>query len=382
MTINEPIVRSLFIFPVLLMTACSPYIYKEEVGKFQGGVEQATQMINSQKEFLSKRSLVINRSDLISNGSPRLVVSDKCADAIICMEAISYSSRLASSACVNQFRESNSNKADSEALYKAVYKAAVDSCGINAKGGLKVEISTQLPMQQKVLTVLSSYSNALAGIVDAKDTKTLSESASKACSSMQKLYSTALSVAFNDNEKSEEEKVKGSERLEKEGKAITAVCGLVTEIGASILDHQRLKVLTRVVNEGDSRVSLLATYLANESRKINSMILRNELELLDDSVGATVELQGKDNEYLASIDSAVSQKNKFMGVLKANPEAVFLSMAEAHKKLKYAVNDPKTQLYTAIESIERFNQVAKEANEAIKALSENNAAKQSIFKKN
>ena len=374
MTFKKPVLHSLLIPSVLLMTACSPYVYKEEVGKFQVGVEQASQMLNSQKELLSKRSLEINRSDLLENGSPRLVVSDGCAEAIICMEAISYSTRLGS-ACAKQFREPNANDTNIEDPYKVVYKAAVASCGVNASGGLRVEISTQLPMQKKVLTALINYSNALAGIVDAKDKKALSESASKACSSTQQLYSTASSVQFSDKEKSQEEKAKESERLEKEGKAITSVCGLVTEIGTAILDYQRLEVLTRVINEGDSRVTLLATYLAGESRKINSIVLRNELELLNDYVEATAELQGKDKEYLASIDKAVSQKNKFVGVLKNNPEGVFLSMAEAHRKLKEAVNDPKTQIDAAIESIERFHQVAKEAHEAIKALSENDAAK-------
>lgn len=375
MTLNRPVVCSLLIPSVLLMTGCSPYIYKEEVSKFQGGVEQASQMLDSQEELLSKSSLEINRSDLIENGSPRLVVPDKCVDAITCIDAVSFSRPLVIANCANQFKEPSAIKIDSEELYKAAYKSALNSCGVNAKSGLKVEISTQLSMQKKVLAALSRYSNALTGIVNANDKKVLSEAASKACSSTQQLYSKASSVEFSDKEKSEEEKAVVSERVEKDGKAITAVCGLVTEIGTSILDQQRAKVLTRVVNGADSRVSLLATYLANESRKVNSIVLRNELVLLTDSVEATVELQGKDEEYLKLVDSAVTQKNKFMGILKANPEAVFLSMAEAHKKLKEAVNDPKTQLDTAIESIERFNQFAKEAHEAIKALSEKDEAK-------
>ena len=64
-----------------------------------------------------------------------------------------------------------------------------------------------------------------------------------------------------------------------------------------------------------------------------------------------------------------------MVVLKNNPEWVFLSMAEAHKKLKEAVNDPKTQLDAAIASIEKFHGIAKEAHEAFKALSKDDAEK-------
>lgn len=378
MTSKKAVVRLLLFSFAIIMTACSPYVYKEEVGKFQSGVEQASKMLDSQKEFLSKRGLEINRSDLIDADSPRLIVSEGCADAVICLEAIAYSTRHGK-ICPNQFVKTDTADSTAEVgsgdAYKAVYKAAIAACGVNAKGGLKVEIPAQLPTQRKVMASLSDYATALAGIVNAEDKKALSDSASKACSSTQQLYSTASIVEFGDKEKSEEEKVKQKEKLEKEGKAITAVCGLVTEIGTAILDRQRLKVLSRVVNEGDSKVRLLATYLAGESRKVNSIVLRNELERLNDSVGATVDLQGKDKEYLTSIDSAVSQKNKFMGVLRNNSEGVFLSMAEAHKKLKEAVNDPKSQLEAAIESIEKFHKAAKDAHEAIKALSDDEAAK-------
>ena len=378
MTIKKAVVPSLLFSFIIIISACSPYVYKEEIGKFQSGVEQASKMLDSQKEFLSKRGLEINRSDLLEKGSPRLVVSEGCADAVICLEAIAYSTRLGKT-CPNQFVKRDTADSTAEVnsgdSYKAVYKAAIAACGVNAKGGLKVEIPAQLPAQRKVLASLSNYATALAGIVDAEDKKALLDSASKACSSTQQLYSTASSVEFGDKEISEEEKAKQKEKLEKEGKAITAVCGLVTKIGTGILDRQRLKVLSRVVNEGDSKVRLLATYLAGESRKVNSIVLRNELERLNDSVEATVGLQGKDKEYLTSIDSAVSQKNKFMGILRNNSEGVFLSMAEAHKKLKEAVNDPKNQFEAAIESIEKFHKAAKDAHEAIKALSDDVVAK-------
>lgn len=378
MTSKKAVVRSLLFSFVIIMTACSPYVYKEEVGKFQSGVEQASKMLDSQKEFLSKRGLEINRSDLLEGGSPRLIVSEGCAEAVICLEAIAYSTKRGKT-CTNQFVKRDTADSTAEVssgdAYKTVYKAAIAACGVNAKGGLKVEIPAQLAAQRKVLASLSNYATALAGIVDAEDKKALSDSVSKACSSTQQLYFTAYSVEFGDKKISEEEKAKQNEKLEKEGKAITAVCGLVTEIGTAILDRQRLKVLSRVVNEGDSKVRLLATYLAGESRKVNSIVLRNELERLNNSVEATVGLQGKDKEYLTSIDSAVSQKNKFMGALRNNSEGVFLSMAEAHKKLKEAVNDPKTQLEAAIESIEKFHKAAKDAHEAIEALSDDEAAK-------
>ena len=373
---KKSIVRSVCLFVIILMIGCSPYIYKEEVLIFKNGVEQASQMLDSQKEFLSKRGMIINRDDLLEKKSPRLVVSDGCVEAILCMESVAYSKgfRRLCKDFQSEIDGSSENTISID-VYKNAYNAAVSKCGVNAEGGLKVEISVQLPTYKKVLSVLSNYSAALAGIIDAEDKKALSDSASKACASMQQLYSTASTVKFADENSSKEEEAKKNERLEKEGKAITAVCGLITEIGNIILDCQRLKILTTVVNKGDSKIELLANYLASESRKVNSIVLRNELDQLNDAVEATVELQGKEKEYLASIDLAVSQKNKFMSVLKNNPEAVYLSMIEAHRKLKQAVNDPKTQLKTAIESIEKFHKIAKDAHEAIKAISNKDTAK-------
>lgn len=373
MTIEKIVVRSLIIPSVLTIAACSPYVYKEEVGKFQDGVEQASKMLDSQKEFLSKRGLEINRSDLLDANSPRLVISEGCADAVFCLEAIAYSTRFGKT-CSGQFSASAASDTDASD-YKTVYKAAILACGINAKGGLAIEIPTQLPAQRKVLASLDGYAKALAGIVDAEDKKALSEAASKACSSTQSLYSTVSNIAVGSEELSKEDKKKHEEELAKDGKAVTAVCGLVTKIGTAILDQRRLEVLSRVVKESNTKIELLANYLAEEARKVNTIVLRNELEKLSVSVGETAELQGKKKEYLASVDSAVVEKDKFLSVLRNNPEGVFLSMAEAHKKLKEALDDPKTQLQSAIAAIENFYKAAKDAHEAVKALSEDEAQK-------
>lgn len=349
---------------VMLVSACSPYIYKAEVSKFNSGIEEASKMLSSQEVFLSKKSLEINRGDLLDSGSPRLSISDGCTDAVICMEAASDSPQ-SGSICAEKIRAPSSLEAKDKDPYKLAYKAAVESCGIKAKGGIQVENSMHLTMQKKALSALSSYSGSLAGIVGAEDKNALSESALKACSSTKKLYSAVSNVEPGNKEKN-------SKELEVEEKAITTICGLATEIGVTIIDRQRLNILTHVVNEADSQVVLLSKYLAGESRKINSVILRSELELLVNSVTATVGLKGKDNEYLASVDSAILQKNKFVSALKANPEDVFLHMAEAHNTLKLAINDSKTQLDISMDSIERFYQAAKEAHEAVEALSEKN----------
>jgi hypothetical protein len=374
MTINKTVVRFLFFPFVVTLSGCSPYIYKEEVGKFQDGVVQASKMLDVQKEFLSKRGLEINRSDLLNAGSPRLIVSEGCAKAIICLEAVAYSTSLGEKCSVDYVEIGASDNAID--IYKTVHKAAISACDINAMGelGLGLEVPAQLSAQRKVIASLNNYAKALAGIVDAEDKNALSQSASKACSSTQQLYSTASSVEVDSEDLSEEEKKIQKDKLEKDGKAITAVCGLVTEIGSAILDRRRLEVLHRVVKESNSNIDFLATYLANESRKVSSIVLRSGLERLSDSVGATIELQGKDKEYLVSIDSAVKENDKFKGVLKSSAEGVFLSMGEAHNKLKEALDDPKTQLEAAIKSIEKFHKVAEDAHEAIKAISDDGTA--------
>jgi hypothetical protein len=354
------------------IAACSPYVYKEEVGKFQSGVEQSSKMLDSQKEFLEKRSLEITRNALIAKGSPRLQVSDKCIEAITCLRAIVFNTRLGK-ACPHQFIPADttgrSPEVGNQDPYEIVYKAALDSCFLTEEGkGLKLENPAQLPALTEVVDALRDYASALAGIVDAKDKESLADSASKACSSTQQLFSAATSVEFGKSKISEETKTQQKERLDKESNAIASICGLVTQIGTGILDRRRLEVLSRVVSKGDKNVHVLATYLASESRYIYSLVLTNELEVLVDSTGATAGLKGKNKQYWASIDSAISEKNKLVEILKNNPAEVFLNMADAHQKLAEAVNDPKTQLQAAIESLGKFNKAAKDAHAAMKAL--------------
>ncbi len=355
------IVSSFFLF----VMACSPYIYKEEIGTFKSGVAQASQMLDAHKEFMEKRALTINRADLIDLESPRLIVPSQCAEIIVCMERVAKSTnrgKRCSKKYIDDSNLSTGEKNETLDAYRFLQRLAIKSCGVRTLNGREVEIPTQLPAQQKVLATLSRYASALAGIVNAKDKKALSESASKACASTQKLYSVA--VASNSER---------DDSSEKEDRALSAVCGLVTELGIAILDRRRVKVLKSVVNEADSDVGILASYLKNESRKINSIVLRNELEQLRDSVDGTVGLQGKKKEYLLSVDSAVSQKTKFMDVLNNSPESVFSKLADAHQKLKKAVNDPKNQLEAAIEAMEKFHAAAKDAHEAIKAISDDDS---------
>ena len=170
-----------------------------------------------------------------------------------------------------------------------------------------------------------------------------------------------------------EEQIKEeAERLEKDGTAVNSICGLVSQIGMASLDRERVVILAHVVNSADEIVSLMAKYLASEGRKIYATIARNELISLQEVLSKTVGFQNykESKKYFKSVEASVLQKKHLNDILLNNPENVFLSMAEAHQKLKAGINNPETQLVTAIESLQKFFTSAQAAHEAIKAISE------------
>ena len=351
MYIKKAVVFLFLFFVIVVLSACSPYVYKEEVGKFQSGVEEAVKMLDSQKEYLVKIQTDTLKNDLKKEGFPELVVPDGCGEAIIKMKNIARKKPVD----INAYTEARNS--------------ALKDCQVETEGGKSVEIKErdQLIAQTQVATSLKNYANALAGIVDANDSEALAQSASNACSSTQGLFSAASTIK-PDEDLSDEEKAEKTEKLKKEKEAISAVCGLVTTIGTTFLDRKRLKVLKEVVNKSDEKVSLLAVFLADTTRRIDNIIFEENRDNVQDSAKESLDKQGE--EYFSVMESTLKHKETLEGLLKSASGEVFLSMAKAHHKLMEAVNDPKTQLDAAIKSIENFLTAAENAKNAIDALSE------------
>lgn len=381
MAIRKPMMSALIIIFVLSMASCSPYVYKNEVETFQSGVEAASKMLDTQKPILAKYEVDAYKAKLKKARFPRLSLSEECEKAIRCYTHMSFGDSEGKN-CADEIVSTDGGDgkaaASSDEIYKKVQKVAVKKCSMlfsTIDGKLvevKLEAQPQLPSQMRVLTVLRQYAAALAGIVDAGDKKELETSAASACSSTQQIFLAAANIKPAEDGAPEEEIKKKAGKLEKEGKVVSSVCGLITQIGVATLDSARLKILTRVVNEADPIVRLMTSYLAIEERKIYATMARNELVKFQDAISETVGFQGRDKaeEYFKATEASVSQKNLLNGILSNNPESVFLAMAEAHEKLKAAIKDPKTQLTAAIESTQNFLTAAQAARDAVEVVSD------------
>ena len=362
-----------FLGVILAITGygCSPYVYKQEVGTFQSGVAEASKLLDSQADMLAKRSLDINKDDLREAGFPRLVFTDDCLDAMGCLDLILQGGSRLGKSCAKSVLGPKAAGADGDAdLHELVSIKVAAECRLVTSNGIEVEIPGQLRKQKLVLASLERYANALAGLVDAKDREELAAAATKTCASTQTLFTTAASARFGKENNSADatSKAEDAKRIEAKGKAVGEVCGLVSTVGAALLDQSRLKVLKRAVNEGDQAVQTLAGFLAGEARHVNKVMLRNEREKLQQAQERTVGLRG--DRYFAAVETARAQSQKYVAALKNSPDSVFRKMGTAHVKLKDAVNDPNTQLQSAIDAIQSFYDSAKAAHDAVEALAE------------
>lgn len=362
---------------VVLLPGCSPYIYKQEAAKFDEGVTQAVAMFEAQREFMKNTASNINRADLATGGYPRIVLTERCSEIVVCLNTLAFR---ASAACASTFLNGDkgvttgASKSSEEAVYTRLLNLAAGSCQVQTATGASIDIPVQAAAQRQVLIVLSDYASALAGIVNAADREALSESATKACGATQQLLVTTAGLSASvDSAADAAQKKQEAERkarIDAEANAVSTVCGLISQVGIAVLDYQRVKVLTQVVNDADPVVRTLATYLQHESRKISTILVGQSFASLTDTLGDTIGGSATtERAYFAAVDGAVLARGKFVAFLEDSPENVFVRMANAHSSLKDAVNDPKTRLSTAITSLQEFQRSAKQAYDAVKALS-------------
>jgi hypothetical protein len=360
-----------------LLGGCSPYVYKEEVATFNEGVTQAAAMFDTQREFMKTRAASIKRADLIAGNFPRAQLSDECSQVVVCLERQSPVPRVECTRILADPRAKPRTSLDDQ--YARFLHYAEETCQLQFADGKSIAIAPQAIVQRQVLTALSEYASALAGIVNAADREALMQSTTKVCGSAQALFVGAKELTLVDDGGGADEAAKQlaaqkeaerKARINAEGTVVNSVCGLVSQGGAAFLDRERLKVLTQVVNDADPIVQTLAAYLQQQSRRMSVMLIRASLngveDALVDTIGAT---EGTEDQYFSGIANSIAAQEKLTAVLHDTPEGVFARMAVAHRALKDAVNDPATQVKSAIAAIQAFQQSAKQAYDAVKALS-------------
>src|SRR5437870_2090788 len=280
------------IVSVALLVGCSPYVYKQEVSKFDEGVTQAVAMFDGQREFMRNNASKLKRADLVAKGFPRLELKDTCFDVIGCLEKLASqpADARATTLLVNQKSAAGDVRESAGDDYPRLIQYAEQTCQLQTAGGDTVDIPAQAPFQRQVLAALGDYASALAGIVDAADRDALSQSAAKACGSAQALFVTAQGLQpASDSSGDAADKEVAQKKAEAERKArsdaqasaVSSVCGLISQVGITFLDQQR-------VNDADPIVQTLAEYMQGESRKILAMMFRASLIALKDTVGDTI----------------------------------------------------------------------------------------------
>ena len=90
----------LVIFLTGLLSGCSPYVYTDEVGKFNKAIQQTSETFDMQRVFLTQAGLAIKKNALIEARKqndlkdeiyPSLAISDECIEAVLCLEGVLHS---------------------------------------------------------------------------------------------------------------------------------------------------------------------------------------------------------------------------------------------------------------------------------------------------
>ena len=293
---------SLLGFLVLILTGCSPYLYKEQVATFDSGVEEASKAYKNRAQDMEKISVL---SNLSVSGYPRLILKNGC-------------------------------------------QPEEEVCPITTKTGEPLSYSELIKdSHYAVLKALEGYSGALKEIVNAEDMTALKSANKDACEGIGE----AVEAANLDPSDNYSPIVNGS-------------CTIITKFTEVYLDEKRFRVLNHAVNQADPEVKKLANYMAEKAKLADKFLKRNAndnltilLSTLPDNIDKTDDKQVK--QYEKGLTDALAIYHKNQEALNTDLATAFNQLIKAHEALVEAVNDPNSQKDAALETVRDFYKTAK-----------------------
>lgn len=342
-----------------LLTACSPYIYKNDVKKFSDGVDQAAGAFNGLHDRLRTKYKNDQLNELAEKGTP-LGISDDCTHVVT-------SGRLvADTRCLSKWsvwrNEDPAQRGDppdcqgdvSPAVREGrleFYDLAVvgmeerQRCEIGIRTGtdqihsrpLK-EAEVLLVEAPRLLSVLRAYGDSLAAIADSEDRDALESSVAEA---KQSLNGLAARV----------DKLTGDE-----DQTLTASVGILGDlVGTALvrgLDYRRYKSLQNVTFAADPAVQRATMLLSQVAMPMTTIELQDAGALYLEKVADT---NGTKNQaWRDAYAKAREAQGTYLGIFNIGPSAVLKSMGNAHRELTEALQDPKRQRDALQKSLQEF----------------------------
>lgn len=303
--------RQCMILIALLASACSPYIYKDEVGSFAKGVADLDAAYTQGTAAAAK---VVRAADLErwSEARATLTLSPECARA---------------------------------ATAAAAARCEVVEAGTNAQRSPPRTALQAIEQAKDTFTALDEYAQALKAVVDAGDRQALEKA-------QEQLKDAATTLG------------------ERAGKpqAAGAIVGLFNSITATVLDNRRFQVLRVTVTETDSAIEVLgrtAGTVLGRIRDVRVALATQEAGAIQTDLAADTAHRLSAADYAsrtAALESAALELKELRSV---DPGAAADAMIAAHHKLMSALHDPDPQLAAVFAVVRSFAKQAQAVRDAL-----------------
>lgn len=314
----------------LILSACSPAAYDEQVADFSGGLQQAAAMVEEHRRLENQFRDAARDLELMRDRPPVRLDPD-CLDTFAKLDSLIKAGGGPLTAddyarCGLQTRDDNGDWSGD---------ALADSDALNDSMAL--------------VAALNAYAQALDAMLSGEGREQFTQSADALGESVASLAGTV--------ENTTGEAVPGPG-------AIEPLTALIAEAGEIYLENRRFQVMKAVVQEADPIVQTASLHLAQTIAAVNlsnADRARAQLDVASEAFRRDL----SEADYQRALDGMTDQHEALLTLLSADPGQVFASMGRSHAALKNAVEDPHTQLSASIESAKDFFNTARDAHEAL-----------------
>ncbi len=295
---------------ITLLTACSPYVYKTEIGAFASGVGDLTSAYSDGLKELAAARGERERWELTRASAP-LALTSGCVPG-------GAGASMAQTPCV---------------VHEVNKLPAVPS---------KTEL--QAASARSAAAALKKYADALAAVTNAEDAQTLAAA--------QADFNAAIVGLASDDKSATAE--------------LGAVADLFSAVTTAVLNQRRYDALKRGVNAAQEPVATLGNALGealDSMRVARASELRDTANLMIIGMGGEV----KDDEYMKRLVTVQERAAALEALRQSDPKQAASDMIKAHAALAAALSDDARQISAVLAAIRDFVDKAKAVREAFGA---------------
>ena len=337
---------------VLLSAACTPTVYKPDVERLSSGIDSATKsfgtlVVNNATQDISDRNKVF-----IADKTTRLALDPKCTDIESFIRK--QNECLKSWSLFRQDPATAAKPSCPEPVPFAPIPSELRQCGIGKQqndGFVSVPLATAKDAQNhlRLAEALASYAVQLDAIVSASDGEQLVAATADAGAAAQSLRDKL--VAADPNAKPLN---------------IGPIADFIGTGLLFVLEARRFEILKNVVGRADPVVQQSSGQL---SIFANQLYYINELLPAFAAYEKAVQrgIPDPSGTFPARLDEATAKEQAYAAALAITPGDVFKAVADAHRDLVVALNDPSRQIDALKKSIITLSTKAKALADVLKA---------------